>query len=77
MPARMASAAMAGMGVAHAAEMAAAAGAAGCRWWNADDADADGYGRWRWGARGMMGRGGASPHVVQNRPSVVPRTGVG
>jgi len=25
----------------------------------------------------MMGRGGASPHVVQNRPSVVPRTGVG
>ncbi|MHA7649331.1 PPE family protein [Mycobacterium sp. ML4] len=26
---------------------------------------------------GMMGRGGASPHVVQNRPSVVPRTGVG
>jgi PPE-repeat protein len=27
---------------------------------------------------GMMGRGGASPnHVVQSRPSVVPRTGVG
>ncbi|MBX9978733.1 MAG: PPE family protein, partial [Mycobacterium gordonae] len=26
---------------------------------------------------GMMGRGGASPHVVQNRPSVIPRTGVG
>ncbi|WP_255457236.1 PPE family protein [Mycobacterium sp. Marseille-P9652] len=26
---------------------------------------------------GMLGRGGASPHVVQNRPSVVPRTGVG
>lgn len=26
---------------------------------------------------GMMGRGGASPHVVQNRPSVVPRAGVG
>ena len=25
---------------------------------------------------GMMGRGGASPHVVQNRPSVIPRTGV-
>ncbi|BBZ41101.1 PPE family protein [Mycobacterium conspicuum] len=25
----------------------------------------------------MMGRGGASPHVVQNRPSVVPRAGVG
>jgi PPE-repeat protein len=29
-------------------------------------------------AGGMMGRGGASPnHVVQSRPSVVPRTGVG
>jgi hypothetical protein len=26
---------------------------------------------------GMLGRGGASPHVVQSRPSVVPRTGVG
>ena len=29
------------------------------------------------GMGAMMGRGGASPHVVQNRPSVVPRTGVG
>src|SRR6202453_2892347 len=29
------------------------------------------------GAGGMVGRGGASPHVVQNRPSVVPRIGVG
>jgi PPE-repeat protein len=28
-------------------------------------------------AGGMMGRGGASPHVLQNRPSVIPRTGVG
>jgi hypothetical protein len=27
-------------------------------------------------AGGMMGRGGASPHVVQNRPSVIPRTGI-
>jgi hypothetical protein len=26
---------------------------------------------------GMMGRGGASPHVTQNRPSVIPRTGIG
>ncbi|ORW99318.1 hypothetical protein AWC27_02800 [Mycobacterium szulgai] len=26
---------------------------------------------------GMMGRGGASPHVTQQRPSVVPRTGIG
>ncbi len=26
---------------------------------------------------GMMGRGGANPHVVQARPSVVPRVGIG
>ncbi|OBG33611.1 PPE family protein [Mycobacterium sp. E3198] len=26
---------------------------------------------------GMLGRGGASPHVLQSRPSVVPRVGVG
>jgi PPE-repeat protein len=26
---------------------------------------------------GPLGRGGASPHVVQSRPSVVPRTGIG
>jgi PPE-repeat protein len=26
---------------------------------------------------GMLARGGASPHVVQSRPTVVPRTGVG
>jgi PPE-SVP subfamily C-terminal region len=26
---------------------------------------------------GMMGRGGANPQVVQARPSVIPRTGVG
>jgi PPE-repeat protein len=26
---------------------------------------------------GMMGRGGANPNVLQNRPSVIPRTGVG
>ncbi|WP_413773448.1 hypothetical protein, partial [Mycobacterium tuberculosis] len=25
----------------------------------------------------MMGRGGANPHVVQARPSVVPRVGIG
>ena len=25
----------------------------------------------------MMGRDGASPHVVQSRPTVVPRSGVG
>jgi hypothetical protein len=25
----------------------------------------------------MLGRGGASPHVVQSRPTVIPRTGVG
>ncbi|WP_411550945.1 hypothetical protein, partial [Mycobacterium shinjukuense] len=26
---------------------------------------------------GMMGRGGAGAHVVQSRPSVIPRTGIG
>jgi hypothetical protein len=26
---------------------------------------------------GALGRGGASPHVVQSRPSVVPRVGIG
>jgi PPE-repeat protein len=29
------------------------------------------------GMGGPLGRGGASPHVTQNRPSVIPRTGVG
>jgi len=76
-PSRMVSAAMSGM----AGEMpGAAAGAAG--------APAGGMGMMPMpmggmgaGAGmpgGMLGRGGASPnHVVQGRPSVVPRTGVG
>ena len=81
MPKGMASSAMAGWvgGAMNAAAMAARGWCSGYRWWDADDADADG---WRSApARampgGMMGRGGASPHVVQNRPSVIPRTGVG
>jgi hypothetical protein len=75
MPARMASSAMSGLG----AEMPNAAAMAG--------APAGRMGMMPMpmplggmGAAGMpggmMGRGGASPHVVQNRPSVVPRTGV-
>ncbi|WP_245913265.1 PPE family protein, SVP subgroup [Mycobacterium kansasii] len=28
-------------------------------------------------AAGMVGRGGSSAHVMQSRPSVVPRTGIG
>jgi PPE-repeat protein len=75
-PARMVSSAMSGLG----GEMAGAAPMAG--------APAGGMGMMPMpmgmggaGAGmpgGMLGRGGASPnHVVQSRPSVVPRTGVG
>ena len=74
MPARMVSSAMSGMGpgMPNAAAMAGAAQGAGggmmpmpmpMGWAGAGMPG------------GMMGRGGASPHVVQNRPSVVPRTG--
>ncbi len=75
-PSRMVSAAMSGMG----GEMPGAAGRPGRPWArHADDADADGHGRAGAGMPGgMLGRGGASPnHVVQSRPSVVPRIGVG
>jgi PPE-repeat protein len=75
-PSRMVSAAMSGLG----GEMGAPAAAAG--------AQGSGMGMMPMpmgmgGAGGgmpggMLGRGGASPnHVVQSRPSVVPRTGVG
>ena len=75
MPARMVSSAMAGMGAAapNAAAMAGPTGAGGMPMMPMPM----GMGGAGAGAGGMMGRGGASPHVVQNRPSVVPRTGVG
>jgi PPE-repeat protein len=78
-PKGMATGAMSGLG-ANAAEMAQAAGAAGMGAGGGMPMmpmpmGAGGAGGGMPG--GMMGRGGASPHVVQNRPSVIPRTGVG
>jgi PPE-repeat protein len=78
MPARMVSGAMSGLGAGmpNAAAMAGAAGApmgGGMPMPMPMGGGAGGGGM----PGGMMGRGGASPHVVQNRPSVVPRSGVG
>jgi PPE-SVP subfamily C-terminal region len=81
MPAHMASSAMSGLGPGlPAAEMAAAAGATGSPTGGGMPMMPMPMGMGGAGAGmqgGMMGRGGASPHVLQNRPSVVPRTGVG
>jgi PPE-repeat protein len=76
MPARMVSSAMSGMGgMPNAAAMAGAAqGAAGGM--TPMPMPMGGMGAGGGMPGGMMGRGGASPHVVQNRPSVIPRTGV-
>ena len=76
MPARMVSSAMSGMGgMPNAAAMAGAAqGAAGGMMPMPMPMGGMGAGGGMPG--GMMGRGGASPHVVQNRPSVIPRTGI-
>ncbi|WP_085235434.1 PPE family protein [Mycobacterium conspicuum] len=76
MPARMVSSAMSGMGAMPnaAAAMAGAAQGAGGMTPMPMPMGMGGAGAGMPG--GMMGRGGASPHVVQNRPSVVPRTGV-
>ncbi|CKP45101.1 PPE family protein [Mycobacterium tuberculosis] len=63
-PARMASSAMAGLG-AMPAEVPAAGGPMGMMPMPMGM------------PAGMMGRGGANPHVVQARPSVVPRVGIG
>jgi PPE-repeat protein len=72
MPARMVSSAMSGLaGMPNAAMAAAGQGGAGMMPMPMPmGMGAGGM------PGGMMGRGGASPHVVQNRPSVVPRTGV-
>ncbi|OBI75582.1 PPE family protein [Mycobacterium asiaticum] len=76
-PKGMTSAAMSGLGV-NAAEMAQAAGAAGAGGGMPMMPMPMGMGGAGGGMPGgMMGRGGASPHVVQNRPSVIPRSGVG
>jgi PPE-repeat protein len=75
-PARMGSAAMSGLG---GAGMPSAAGMAGAPTGGGMPMMPMpmGGGAGGAGAGGMMGRGGASPHVTQNRPSVVPRVGVG
>jgi PPE-repeat protein len=74
-PARMVSAAMSGMGEMPPGAMAgAAAGGTGMMPMPMPMGGGAGGGM----PGGMMGRGGASPnHVVTDRPSVVPRTGVG
>jgi hypothetical protein len=77
MPARMVSSAMSGMGAmpnAAAAMAGAAQGAGGGM--TPMPMPMGGMGAGGGMPGGMMGRGGASPNVVQNRPSVIPRTGI-
>ncbi|ETW22575.1 hypothetical protein MGAST_19340, partial [Mycobacterium gastri 'Wayne'] len=75
MPKGLSSAAMAGLGgLPNAAELAQAAGTGGMGMMPMP-MGMGGAGAGMPG--GMMGRGGANPHVVQARPSVIPRTGVG
>jgi PPE-repeat protein len=73
MPARLVSAAMSGLG----GEMPGAAGAAGGGMGGMPMMPMPMGGMGGGAPGGMLGRGGASPHVVQSRPSVVPRVGVG
>jgi PPE-repeat protein len=77
MPSRMISSAMSGLGeMPNAAAMAAAAGQGTGGLGMMPMPMGGGMGAGGGMPGGMMGRGGASPHVVQNRPSVIPRTGV-
>lgn len=78
-PARMVSSAMSGLGPAgvNAAELAATAGAPGGSGMPMMPMPMGPGGAAGGMPNGMLGRGGASPHVVQNRPTVVPRSGVG
>ncbi len=76
MPARMVSSAMSGMGAMPNATAAMAGAAQGAGGFQPMPMPMGGMGAGGGMPGGMMGRGGASPHVVQNRPSVVPRTGV-
>ncbi len=76
-PARMVSSAMSGLGEMPAGA-AAAAGAPMGGGMPMMPMPMGGMGAGAGAPGGMLGRGGASPnHVVQSRPSVVPRTGVG
>jgi PPE-repeat protein len=72
-PARMVSAAMSGLG----GEILGGAGAAGAGPAGVPMMPMPMGGTGGGAPGGMLGRGGASPHVVQSRPSVVPRVGVG
>ncbi len=76
MPARMVSSAMSGMGGMPNATAAMAGAAQGAGGFQPMPMPMGGMGAGAGMAGGMMGRGGASPHVVQNRPSVIPRTGI-
>ncbi|KZS80325.1 hypothetical protein A4G29_11360 [Mycobacterium kansasii] len=79
MPKGMSSAALAGLGgVPTAAELAAAAGGSGAGMpMMPMPMPMGGGGAGAGMPAAMMGRGGANPHVVQARPSVIPRTGIG
>lgn len=80
MPGKMASAAMSGLGAAgvpNAAEMAAAAGTQMGSGGMPMMPMPTGMGAGAGTPGGMIGRGGASPHATENRPSVIPRTGIG
>jgi PPE-repeat protein len=76
-PKAVASSAMSGLGVTTAEMARAAAGPAGTGGMPMMPMPMGAGGAGQGMPGGMMGRGGASPHVVQNRPSVIPRTGVG
>ncbi|OBF19884.1 hypothetical protein A5725_17860 [Mycobacterium kubicae] len=77
-PKGMATSAMSGLGaVPNAAEMAQAAGAGGTGGMPMMPMPMGAGGAGSGMPGGMMGRGGGGAHVVQNRPSVVPRTGIG
>ncbi len=76
MPNHMASAAMSGLGVLP-AELAQAGAAGGMGMGMMPMPMPMGGAAGAGMPPGMMGRGGAGSHVVQNRPSVIPRTGVG
>ena len=77
MPKGMSTAAMSGLGAMNPAVMAQAAQATGAGGMPMMPMPMGMGGAGAGMPPGMMGRGGANPHVVQNRPSVIPRTGVG
>ena len=74
MPKGMASSALAGLGATEMAQAAQATGAGGMPMMPMPMGMGGGAGAGM--PPGMAGRGGGGQHVVQNRPSVIPRTGV-